>query len=174
MAAALFSHYRNCGTCGSSSSQGGSHVPILIFKLNCCKFQIVNSIMPRSDCRCCLNLQTCQCLKAWLVQADGWCVMCVHVQPGHYSCIYHPAGGPGIQVAAAALCMGPALHHQPQAVPSCRPQRCQGIQRSAQGDTCTPLHTPWTPPAISWPCEVETPSHATSSEGQFTQAPLGQ
>ena len=86
-----------------------------------------------------------------LVQADGWCVMCVHVQPGHYSCIYHPAGGPGIQVAAAALCMGPALHHQPQAVPSCRPQRCQGIQRSAQGDTCTPLHTHWTPPGHPLP-----------------------
>ena len=173
MAAALFSHYRNCGTCGSSSSQGGSHVPILIFKLNCCKFQIVLCLDLTADAVSICKLANPMFKR--LVQDDGWCVMCVQPQPGHYSCIYHPAGvhmrrRPRYPGSCSSALHGPS---SPPATGS--PQlQAAAVPGDTEVSTGGHLHTPWTPPAISWPCEVQTPSRATSCEGQFTQPPLGQ
>ena len=174
MAAALFSHYRNCGTCGSSSSQGGSHVPILIFKLNCCKFQIVLCLDLTADAVSICKLANVQKPGA------GWWLVCdvcpcparplfMHLSPGWW---------PRYPGSCSRALHGPSSPPPATGSPQLQAAAVPGdTEVSTGGHLHTPAHpldTPWTPPAISWPCEVQTPSHATSSEGQFTQPPLGQ
>ena len=115
--------------------------------------QVSNSIMSRSDCRLPMPSQ-CANLPMFkrLVQDDGWCVMCVQPQPGHYSCIYHPAGvhmrrRPRYPGSCSSALHGPS---SPPATGS--PQlQAAAVPGDTEVSTGGHLHTPWTPPGHPLP-----------------------